>query len=65
MKKIGFRKNQIIQKNSTLFKSKLLIFEHLSTLIFETRKKKYSIYNYIKKKNFFLSNEGKKNIRNI
>ena len=60
MKKIGFRKNQIIQKNSTLFKSKLLIFEHLSTLIFETRKKNIPFIIILKKKNFFLSNEGKK-----
>ena len=60
MKKIGFKKNQIILKNSTLFKSKLLIFEHLSSLIFETRKENIPFIIILKKKNFFLSNEGKK-----
>ena len=60
MKKIGFKKNQIIVKNSTLFKSKLLIFEHLSSLIFETRKENIPFIIILKKKNFFLSYEGKK-----
>ena len=60
MKKIGFRKNQIIQKNSTLFKSKLLIFEHLSTLIFETRKKNIPFIIILKKKFFsYLTKEKK------
>ena len=52
MKKLDLEKPNY-SKNSTLFKSKLLIFEHLSTLIFETRKKNIPFIIILKKK-FFL-----------
>ena len=56
---MDLKKPNYCKKNSTLFKSKLLIFEHLSSLIFETRKENIP-FIIILKKNFFLSNEGKK-----
>jgi putative transferase (TIGR04331 family) len=56
---LGFKKNQILESKSTFFESNILVFEHLSTVLFETRKKDIPFIIILKKKNFFLSNKGK------
>lgn len=58
--KLGFKKNQISKDKSIFFKSKLLVFEHLSTAMFETRKSNIPFIIILKEGNFFLSKEGKK-----
>ncbi len=56
--KLGLKKKQITSKNSSFFESKILIFEHLSTAIFETRKQDIPFIIILNKKNYFLSKEG-------
>lgn len=56
---LGIKKNQILESKSTFFKSKILVFEHLSTVIFETRKKNIPFIIILKEKNFFLSKKGR------
>ena len=56
---IGIKKKQILESKSTFFKSKILVFEHLSTVIFETRKKNIPFIIILKERNFFLSKNGR------
>ena len=58
LQKLGLKKKQIISKKSSFFESKILIFEHLSTAIFETRKANIPFIIILDKKNYFLSKEG-------
>ena len=59
LKKIGFKRKQIKSENSTFFKSKILVFEHISTAIFETRVKNIPFIIILDNKNYFLSKEGR------
>lgn len=58
LQKLGLKKKQIITKKSSFFESEILIFEHLSTAIFETRNANTPFIIILDKKNFFLSKEG-------